>query len=180
MKRAANVVGLIALGLVGTVWGQAPAPVPPPEMKKWDLWVGDWKMVGTAKDSPADPEYKLDWQLHGSWILDGFFVEVSHSWKGKGAELRSLEILSYDPVHKGHANAGFSSDGTTWAATITFDNEISVENGTQTSPDGKVTTWRVTWVFSADRMAISGKQECEQDGKRWTCFTVTGTRTKAP
>jgi hypothetical protein len=28
-------------------------------LKKWDVWLGDWVLVGTAKDSPSQPEYKL-------------------------------------------------------------------------------------------------------------------------
>lgn len=180
MKRiaAAVCVAILLPGLAAEA--QSPGPKPPAELRSWDLWVGDWTMVGTARDTPTEPEYALNWELHGSWILGGFFVQVDHVWKGKGLELQELEILSYDPVKRVHASAGFASDGSTWLMTATFDERTSVENGTTTTADGKVIAWRNTWVFSADHMEVSGTSESEQDGVRWTSFAVKGTRARPP
>jgi len=96
------------------VYGQSSAPTPPPEIKKWDVWIGDWNLSGTAKDTPTGPEYKVNWRLHEHWILNGFFVQVDQTWQNNGQELHSLEILSYDPVKKVHTVSGFSGDGWTW------------------------------------------------------------------
>jgi hypothetical protein len=118
--------------------------------------------------------------MKGRWILGGHFVEVHATWKGKGAELSYLEILSYNPARRIHAFSGFQSDGTTWVATATFADGTLIETGTDTGPDGKTATWRNTWSVSPDRMSVSGKSEREQDGVRWTNFTVKGTKTKPP
>jgi len=94
-------------GLISTcAYGQSSTPTPPPELKKWDVWIGDWNLSGTAKDTPTGPEYKVNWHLHEHWILNGFFVQVDQTWKGNGQELHSMEILSYDPGKKIHTVSG--------------------------------------------------------------------------
>jgi hypothetical protein len=133
--------------------------------------------VGTAKDAPSQPEYKLEWRTHFHLILGGFALQSDGTWKGNGPELHYLEILYYDPARKANAFTGFQSDGTTWIGTATFHDKTSVEKMTVTNPDRKVATCRNDWVVSADGKAGSGKSECEQDGARWTSFTVKGTRT---
>ncbi len=122
MGRIILLVLLVGVCWTPLQWAQSPTAGPPPELQKWDIWVGDWTLVGTAKDTASEPEYKVDWRMEGRWILGGHFVEVRNTWKGKGAELTSLEILSYDPVRRIHAFSGFDSDGTTWVATATFSN----------------------------------------------------------
>lgn len=175
MKRIAAAIGLMLLMFVA---GSAEGQTPPPELKKWDVWVGDWALSGTAKDTPTGPEYKVDWYLHEHWILSGFFMQVDQTWEGNGQKLQSMEILSYDPIKKIHTSSGFSSDGSTWTLTATFDNSTTIEDGETRSPDGELTRCQTTWVFSSDRMAVSGTQECEQNGVRWTAFNVRGTKSK--
>src|SRR5262245_52151971 len=112
MRRITTAISVMLLTLVaGSAQGQSLNPAPPPELKKWNIWVGDWALSGTAKDTPTGPEYKVDWSLHERWILGGFFVQVDQTWRANGQELHSLEILSYDPIKKVHASSGFSSDG---------------------------------------------------------------------
>jgi len=180
MRRIVIMVLLLVVSWTPLQWAQSPAASPAPELQKWDIWVGDWTFTGTAKDAPTEPEYKLDWRTQGRWILGGNFVELRGTWKGKGAESTSLEILSYDAVRRVHAYSGFTSDGTTWVATVTFGDGKVVETETDTFPDGKTATLRNTWILSPDGMSVSGKEEREQDGVRWTAFTVKGTRTKPP
>lgn len=157
---------------------QSSSPTPPKELQKWGAWIGDWALSGAAKDTPTGPEYKFDWYLHEHWILGGFFVQVDQTWKGNGQELHSLEILSYDPVKKIHSSSGFSSDGSTWALTATFDSLTTIEVGESKGADGQITTCRTAWLFSNDRTALSGTQECEQSGMRWKSFSVRGTKSK--
>jgi hypothetical protein len=158
--------------------GQSASPTPPPELKKWDVWIGDWKLSGMAKDTPTGPEYQVDWYLHEHWILGGFFVQVDQTWEANGPNLHSMEILSYDPVKKIHNVSGFSSDGWTWALTATFDKTKTTEEGVATGPDGAIITSRTDWEFSPDGKALSGTQQSEQNGVRWTVFTVKGTKSK--
>lgn len=179
MKYITTVARLMLVILAGvTALGQSSAPKPAPELKQWDVWIGDWALSGTAKESAAGPEYKLDWHMHGHWILGGFFAKIDHTWNENGEEGQFMEILSYDAIKKIHAVSGFASDGSSWAVTSTFENETSVETQTMTTPNGDILRCRCTWVFSDDRMAVSGKSECEQNETRWTFFNVKGTKSK--
>jgi hypothetical protein len=180
MGRMILLVLLVGVCWTPLQWAQSPTAGPPPELQKWDIWAGDWTLVGTAKDTATGLEYKLDWRFQGRWILGGHFVEIRGTWKGNGTELILLEILSYDAARKLHAYSGFDSSGTTWVATAKFGNGTFVETETDTGPDGKIATLLNTWTVSPDGMSISGKEEREQDGVRWTAFTVKGTRTKPP
>ena len=150
----------------------------PPELEKWNVWAGDWSLSGKAKDSPTGPEYKVDWHLHEHWILNGFFMQVDQTWKGSGPELRALEILSFDPVRKVHTVSGFSSDGSTWALTASFKGTGLVERGESRGPGGELIRCQTTWTFSEDRMALSGMQECERNGVRWTAIDVRGRKSR--
>lgn len=179
MKLITNAIGTLLLMFVAAfAQGKPSNPTPPPELKKWDVWAGDWALSGKAKDKPKGPEYKVDWHLHEHWILGGFFMQVDQTWKGNGQELHSLEILSYDSVRKIHTSSGFSSDGSTWSLTATFDEATLIENSESRGPDGELTRCQTTWVFGNDRMALSGTQECEQDGVRWKAMEVKGTKSK--
>ena len=172
-------ISIILPGLVSTcAYGQSSTPTPPPELKKWDVWIGDWNLSGTAKDTPTGPEYKVNWHLHEHWILNGFFVQVDQTWKGNGQELHSMEILSYDPVKKVHTVSGFSGDGWSWALTATFDKTTTTEEGVATGPDGAMVTSRIEWQFSSDGKVLSGTLQSEQNGVRWTAFTVNGTKSR--
>jgi hypothetical protein len=177
MKHIVTMVSLMPLMfVVVAAVAQSSTPKPAPELKQWDVWVGNWMMLGKAKDSPTEPEYEVSWLMHGRRILGGFFVEVDRVLKRGGLEQRDLKILSYDPIKKIYIISGFSSDGTTWVSTATFDNETSLEHSTITAPDGKLTTCRNSWAFRKDRMAVSGISECEENGVRWVSFSVRGTK----
>lgn len=175
LVRIANLSLLIFAALAQA---QSFSPNRPSELQKWDEWAGDWSLSGTAKDTPTGPEYKVNWHLHEHWILDGFFMRVDQTWKGNGQELHSLEILSFDPVRKIHTVSGFSSDGSTWSLTASFEGATLVENGESRGPGGEITHCRTTWIFSDDRMALSGAQECERNGARWTAIDVRGRKSK--
>ncbi len=179
MKCILPAVSLMILMFVVAAHGQSSTPKPAPELKQWDVWVGDWTTTGTAKDTPTGPEYKVEWHTHCHWILGGFFLQWDSTWKGNGVESRWLEIGFFDPIKKIHTISGFSSDGSSWTGTVTFQGKDSqVENFTGTTPDGEVSTCRNTWHSSPDGMAASGTEECEQNGVRWTGFKVKGTKSK--
>ena len=103
-------------------------------------------------------------------------VQVDQTGKANGQELHLLEILSYDPIKKIHTSSGFSSDGSPWTLTATFDDARVTEEGVSKGPDGQATTCQTTWSFSSDRKSLSGTQECKQNGVRWTAFCVKGTK----
>jgi len=154
-----------------------PSPQAPLELKRWEVWSGDWTLKGTAKDTPTGPSYQVDWRMSGRWILDGWFLDVRSVYKGLGPEAHFVEISWYDSVKKEHGFHGYTNDGSTWTAHATFGDRSVVESGTAILPDGKSIRFRNSWTFSPDWMSVSGKQEAEMDGVPFTAFSVTGTRT---
>jgi hypothetical protein len=89
-----------------------------------------------------------------------------------------MEILAYDPVKKIHTVSGFSGDGWSRALTATFDKKTTTQEGVATGPDGAIVTSRIDWELSSDGRALSGTQQSEQNGVRWTAFTVKGTKSR--
>jgi hypothetical protein len=182
IRDACRALALVAALAVASVPGPGFAePQVPSVPRIEDVMVGDWTMVGTAKDSPTGPEYKVTWKLHGRRILGGAFVQVDQAWKGNGQESHAMEIIAYDPASRTHSTFAFSDDRSHWVGTATYaDDGTLVETGTTTGADGKVTTWRDTYVYSADRMSVTGTEEAEKDGVKWTTFTVKGTKARRP
>jgi len=180
MKSLSLALTILFLSFSFNAFPQSPEPTRTSVMKNWDVWVGDWTLVGTAKDGPSTAEYKVTWKLHETRIFGGAFIQVDQIWQGSGPEERALEILSYDPVKKLPSLYGFYSDGSTWSASATFGGLHCIETGTTITADGKYLKWRVDWTFSKDRMSVSGSQEIEQDGVKWTAFTVKGTKAQEP
>jgi len=146
-----------------------------------DIWVGDWTLVGTTKYLPTAPEHNLNWHIHGHQILGGSFVQLDQTWYDvNGQQEQALEILSFNPVSKTHSSHGYMNDGTTWVATAIYDDLIVVQNGTISTPDGKVIKVRDTWVFTPDYLNVSATEESTLGGVRWTSWSVKGTKAKSP
>jgi len=184
MRRNASTVQFAVLFVIffvgiASAAAQTPPPSPSPEVRKWDIFAGDWNLSGVAQDAPSATQYKVDWSLHERWILGGFFMQVDQVWKGNGQESHALEILSYDPVKKAHVSSGFSDDGSTWNLTASFQDNTVTEESVSKNPAGQPTTCHTTFEFSSDHNSLSGTQECEENGKRWTTFRVKGNRSKA-
>ena len=179
MKRIATAIGTLCLTLsAASVQAQDPEQAPPPELKRLNVWIGDWTLSGTAQDQPGGPRYNLDWQLHEHWVLNGFFMQVDQIWRGAGQVLRSLEMLSYDPKKRIYTDSGFGSDGTTWSLTATFRGPMMIETGSTLGPDGIMTRCRMTWVFSHEGRTLTGTEECHKRGTRWTAVEVRGTKSR--
>jgi hypothetical protein len=179
VRRVRTVVAALVVASLPTSGFAEPQPSSAPRNE--DILVGDWTMVGTAKDSPTGPEYQVTWKLHGRRILGGAFVQVDQTWKGTGPESHAMEIIAYDPATRTHSTFAFSDDRSRWVGTAAYgDDGTLVETGTTTDADGKVTKWRDVYVYSADRMSVTGTEEAEKDGVRWTTFTVKGTKARSP
>lgn len=183
MKCTARTIELVILFIVSVAWvasvaAQSPPSSPTPEVRKWDIFAGDWALSGTAQDAPTGTPYKVDWSLHERWILNGFFMQVDQVWKGNGQESHALEILSYDPIRKIHVSSGFSDDGSTWSLTASFHDNTVIEESESKNPAGQPTTCHSTFMFNTNHSSLSGTQECEENGKGWTAFRVKGNRVK--
>lgn len=180
MKLIATAIGALYLTLsAACAQAQDRKPTPPPELKKLNVWIGDWSLSGTARDQPGSRTYHLHWRLHEHWVLNGFFMQVDQTWQGAGQVLRSLEMLSYDPRKMVYTDSGFGSDGSTWSLTAFFRGRTMIEMGSTLGPDGIVTKCRMRWVFSNDGRTLAGTQECEKHGVQWRAVEVRGAKSRS-
>jgi len=100
---------------------QAPAEMtkPAPEVKKLDLFTGNWSSEGETQASAFGPAGKFTMKEHTEWFPGGFFV-VSHSdVKMPMGEAKGLAIMGYDPVRKVYTYHAFDSMGMAESATGT-------------------------------------------------------------
>ena len=179
MKRIAIAVSVVFLIFAVAIQAQTPAPKPGPEHKKLEVWAGNWAFHGEAKDTPSGPTYVLDWSWQGRWLPGGFFLELQGRGKDLSGEYSYLEILGYDPIKKIYFGYVFLSNGTLEIYTSEFNDRFCLESGTDFTPDGKAIKFRRPWNFAPDFMSVSGKQENELDGAKWTAFEVKGVKTQA-
>ncbi|MDE2235097.1 MAG: DUF1579 family protein [Gammaproteobacteria bacterium] len=178
MKHIFWIGTLLLIFVSVSAQGQTANPAAPLELKKLDVWAGDWALSGTAKDKPDSPAYKVVWRLHERWILNGYFLQVHQTWKGNDQVLQGLEMLGYDRAKKVYTDYGFGSDGSTWFLTASFHNNTMTESGISKGPNGEPMKCRMTWAFTNRGSALSGTQVCETNGSRWTAVSVRGTKIK--
>jgi hypothetical protein len=100
MKRIAIAVCLVVLASAVVSKVQTSTVQSGPEYKILDAWTGDWIIQEEAKDTPAEPAYRVDWTLKGQRILGGFFLEVHHRLEFLGTVQNGLEVTGYDPIEK--------------------------------------------------------------------------------
>jgi Protein of unknown function (DUF1579) len=69
-------------------------PQPDPALKRLDKFVGTWEMKGHTLDSKKD---NVLGRTTFEWLPGGFFLQQRIELNFMGMELRSLELIRYDP-----------------------------------------------------------------------------------
>src|SRR5690348_4458145 len=114
MKRSLFVVGLLFAGIVvSSVYAQMGPPTPAPELKKLEMFAGDWTAEGTMSGAPGAPAGKWTMSSHGEWMEGNFFL-VDHSEMDLGAPMgkgKSLAFYGYDADRGVYTYKSFSSWG---------------------------------------------------------------------
>lgn len=179
VKRFIIDVGtLLAVIVTASAYGVSPTPQQSPELKRLDVWAGNWTLSGTARDEPDGRDYSLRWTLHEHWVLNHSFLQVDQTWNGNGQTQRALEMLSYDPVRKVYTDSGFGSDGSTWSLSAVFNGSAMIETGQSKGPDGVITSCRMVWVFGKGGTSLSGRERCDKGGIQWQAVKVAGTKSR--
>ena len=166
MKRIALAVGLVVLVFAVSVRAQTMAPKPDPELKKFDVFLGDWTYAGEYTAGPLGPASKVTGELTIKKILGGFFFQNQATEKGPLGETRFIEIVGYDPMKKGLVSNEYHSDGTVLSGAYSFDENTCTYTG-QLLVEGKPIMVKNVLTFSADRMIVMAKGELSLDGNTW-------------
>lgn len=158
---------LLVCFLATSLYAQMAPPTPAPELKKLEMFAGDWAGEGTmTMGPPGTPPSKWTTNSHAEWLEGNFFL-IEHSDMdlgpmGKGKE---LSAMGYDPDRKVYTYKAFNSMG-------------EAENSTGTV-DGDTWTWRSDEHFGGTAMkgrftmkvlsptSYTLKFELSQDGTNW-------------
>ncbi|MFB3789605.1 MAG: DUF1579 family protein [bacterium] len=167
MKRIAVVLSLLLLVFAVSVQTQNQKPTPPPEMKNFDIYIGDWTLEGEYHESPLGAAEKYTGKITIRWILDGFFMEWKTVHKGeKSGNIESIMFEWYDAATKTYRYQIFENDGSTSSGTETV-------KGNQRTWLSEITyrgtkyQIRAAAIFAPDGMSWNGKGEISADGKTW-------------
>jgi hypothetical protein len=179
MKRILYLVNLTLLIFNVSIDGQNTNPQADHEYDILNAFTGNWHIYLEARDSLNGPLYKVEWTLIGQRVLRGYFLETKQVWKAKGIETNGIELAAYDPIKKTCiSNIGYD-DGSRIYSTWAFVNDSTIiEHCTNYYPDGKVISFRNTWIFSADRMSLTFNGEDKKDGTWWTSCEGKGVKSK--
>jgi Protein of unknown function (DUF1579) len=83
---------------------------PDPALKRLEILVGKWEMMGRTLDSEEDNIF--GWNTF-EWMPGGFFLKSEGEINFKGFLLKALEIIAYDPqrdVFPSHVYSSMSGD----------------------------------------------------------------------
>ena len=165
---------LVALGVLGFVCAATPVQAQE-DLKKLDVWVGDWTWVDMVKDGPTGDERKMEGTAQVRRIGD-FFYEFRSQWKdADGKDQRWTGIAGYDPVKKSYFNYSFGSDGWRGTGSLTFGDDAATTDWAGVTAGGEKSRLRCTdmlseqWTYKCERMT---------DGKWWVSFTGKSTKVK--
>jgi hypothetical protein len=70
-------------------------PEPDPALKRFEVLLGTWDMTGRTVDSDVDNI--SGWNTF-EWLPGGFFIKSVGEINFNGFEIKSLELIAYDPV----------------------------------------------------------------------------------
>jgi hypothetical protein len=175
MKYVAITIGVVLLLTVGA---HAQAPKPGPELKKLEVWNGEWSYETDYKASPVGLAGKATGKMSIQMILGGFAQENRYSEKGTNGPVEGYQVTAYDPVNKQYTwnswdNAGGIIFGSGASSGNTWNWKGTLIQG------GKKYAARGTDILSQDLKTDKYTFEISTDEKTWIpVFEVRATRTK--
>ncbi len=142
---------------------------PGPEHKKLGVFLGRWHTTGELAASSSSPAEKIDAIDTYEWYPGGYFL-VHHARGRIGDnEIRSMEIMGYDPGRKCYFAPFFDSTGGFGTEEIRLDGDTWTWRGSNVMG---VKEHRCVAVVSEDRRMISARHERSEDGKNWELWMV--------
>lgn len=87
------------------------APTPPPELKKLDYFVGNWKSEGNLKPGPMGPGGKFTSIEHNHWMSGHFFLTSQANGTGVLGNIVEVAYFGYNTDEKTYTYDAFNSMG---------------------------------------------------------------------
>jgi len=170
MKRLALAAAFSMLVVVAlsSVQAQMGPPAPAPELKKLDMFAGDWTAEGTMTAAPGAPSSKWTMTTHTEWMEGDFFL-VEHSDMDLGSMMgkgKSLAFMGYDSDRAVYTYRSFSSWGEVEDATGKLDGDTLTWTSTE-HMGGQTMQGRFTMKILSPT-SYTMKFELSPDGTKWT------------
>lgn len=167
MKRWWIGTALLLLGVIATAaYGQMAPPTPAPDLKKLEMFAGDWTAEGTMTAAPGAPSSKWSMTTHAEWMEGNFFL-VQHDAMDLGAmgNVKEIAVMGYDSDNKVYTYKAFTSMGEAVNSTGTLDGDtltwLSDEH-----MNGQAMKGRFTMKILSPT-SYNMKFELSPDGKQW-------------
>jgi hypothetical protein len=144
-------------------------PEPDPALKRLDRFVGTWTMKGRTLASNEDDVFG---QTTFEWLPGGFFLQQRFEATFMGMEIRSLELIGYDPSRGTFPSTVYSN-----LVGVPLPYEWDVQgDDLRISTDGA----KFTGSFSEDGSAFSGgwRPDPGREGPGNVPYDIAGTRLK--
>ncbi len=151
--------------------GFAPAgdrPQPSAGHRKMLDWCGEFTITGKTFTSPFGPGRQIKGTWIGKPILDGFAIEGTYFYEGKGpsGETQAREISTYDPATNTYQYVFLSNTGYREQAPFTVDGPVAAWEGTVVI-DGKELRFRGRDRDLPDGTGFLRTAEFSTDGQTW-------------
>ena len=168
MRRALFGAALVVLFgvVVNSAYAQMEPPTPAPELKKLEMFAGDWTAEGTMTAAPGAAAGKWTMTTHAEWMKGNFFL-VEHQDMDLGAmgKVNAVAVMGYDPDKKVYTYESFSSMGEAENSIGTLEGDtltwLSDEH-----MNGQPMKGRFTMKILSPT-SYNMKFELSQDGKQW-------------
>lgn len=147
----------------------SPAPAAAPEMKRLDVWYGDWTYAGEYHATPLGEAAKFTGTMTGRPTLNGNVAEFINIEQGPAGETRALELCWFDPAAKKFAYVYLGNDGYIEQGPFTMTEDLCTWEGTGAA-GGTAFRIRGTEIVSPDQRMLTRKTELSVDGKIWLPF----------
>lgn len=166
-------VGLAVGLLVVSVHAQSDAAKPGPEIKKLEVFAGDWRYEGEQLEPPAPGlpfggAGKFFGTVTSRFVLNGFFLEAKTEDNSPGGTTSGLQMTGYDASAKKYVEYGFASDGSISVSTATLEGQTYTVSQTMTTATGKKVLLKSVVTYTSDwSRQTSAVEASVDDGKTW-------------
>ncbi len=143
-----------------------------PEMKKLEVFVGDWTYEGQQMEPPVEglpygEAGTFSGKLTVRFVLDGAFQESRFKDDAPLTAI-GLTLTGYDPKEKRYVNHGCVNDGSQSISTATLDGHIRKVDCITTTNKGDKVPVRFIEEYASDWSSYTSTVEASPDnGKTW-------------
>ena len=158
---------ILAAGLILAAMAMAQAaPKPGPELKKLDVFVGNWTLDGNLKPSAMGPGGTMTENNKCDWMEGGFFLVCHTDFKTSMGDGTNVSVMGYSTDDKTYTYREFNS----WGEFVDSKGSVDADTWTWLNDEkeaGKTIKGRFTMKITSPT-SYNFTYEISSDGAKWT------------